>query len=73
MIRIGRINSLKIKERRPDVICLDAGESGDIFLPAKDVAAKYKQGDEIEVFVHADKGFIRLRRTLSHEVPLFSA
>jgi predicted RNA-binding protein (virulence factor B family) len=26
-----------------------------MFLPAKAVAAKYKQGDEIEVFVHADK------------------
>jgi len=55
MIRIGRINSLRIKERRPDTICLDTGESGDILLPAKDVAAKYQQGDEIEVFVHADK------------------
>jgi predicted RNA-binding protein (virulence factor B family) len=55
MIRIGRINRLRIKERRPDTVLLEAGESGDLLLPVRDVAAKYQQGDEIEVFVLADK------------------
>ncbi len=55
MIRIGRINRLRIKEKQSDTVFLDAGKSGDILLPARDVAARYQQGDEIEVFVQADK------------------
>lgn len=55
MIRIGRINRLRIKEKQFDTVFLDAGKSGDILLPARDVAARYQQGDEIEVFVQADK------------------
>jgi predicted RNA-binding protein (virulence factor B family) len=55
MIQIGRINRLKIKAIEPDGFQLDAGESGELFLPERDVPGKYREGDEIEVFVYADK------------------
>ena len=55
MIQIGKINKLRIKEIRTNTVDLDAGSFGEILLAAKDVPARSREGDEIEVFVYADK------------------
>ena len=55
MLQIGRINTLRIKGTEPHGIHLDTGGSGDILLPEKDAPARYREGQEIEVFVYLDK------------------
>ncbi len=55
MVKIGRINKLTIKTNRDDGIYLDGGKSGDILLPKKHVPDNCRPGDEIEVFVYANK------------------
>ncbi|MEA3360777.1 MAG: S1-like domain-containing RNA-binding protein [Thermodesulfobacteriota bacterium] len=62
MVEIGRINKLIIKRKRDYGVHLDGGESGDILLPKKYVPEKCQPGDEVEVFVYADREK-RLRAT----------
>ncbi len=62
MVQIGRINKLKIKRIRDYGTHLDGGESGDILMPRRDVPENSQPGDELEVFVFADKEG-RLRAT----------
>ena len=62
MVEIGRINKLTIKRVRDYGAHLDGGESGNILLPKKYVPEKCRPGDEVEVFVYADRED-RLRAT----------
>jgi len=62
MVEIGRINKLTIQRKRDYGAHLDGGESGNIFLPKKYVPKKCQPGDEVEVFVYADREE-RLRAT----------
>jgi hypothetical protein len=62
MAQIGRINKLTIKRIRDYGAHLDGGESGDILMPRRYVPEKAQPGDEVEVFVFADKEG-RLRAT----------
>lgn len=62
MAQIGKINKLTIKRIRDYGAHLDGGELGDILMPRRYVPEKAKAGDEIEVFVFADKDG-RLRAT----------
>ncbi|MBN1227369.1 MAG: GntR family transcriptional regulator [Deltaproteobacteria bacterium] len=62
MVEIGSINKLTIKRKRDYGAYLDGGESGNILLPKKYVPDKCQQGDELEVFVYADRQK-RLRAT----------
>ena len=62
MAHIGRINKLTIKRTRDYGAHLDGGESGDILLPISEVPEKCQAGDEVVVFVYADKRE-RLRAT----------
>jgi hypothetical protein len=62
MVRIGRLNTLRIKRKRDYGVHLDGGAAGDILLPGRDVPESCQVGDELEVFVYADKGG-RLRAT----------
>jgi predicted RNA-binding protein (virulence factor B family) len=55
MIQIGRINKLRITRTGEYGAHLDGGEFGDIILPKRYVPKKCRPGDEIEVFVYADK------------------
>jgi len=55
MLQIGRINKLRIKGTGTHGIHLDTGGSRDILLPEKDTPARYREGEEIEVFVYLDK------------------
>lgn len=62
MAAIGRINKLTVKRMRDYGAHLDGGDSGDILLPKKYVPKECRPGDEIEVFVYADREE-RLRAT----------
>jgi len=62
MAQIGRINKLTIKRTRDYGAHLDGGESGDILLPISEVPEGCQAGDEVIVFVYADKRE-RLRAT----------
>jgi len=62
MAQIGKINKLSIKRKLDDGAYLDGDLSGDIFLSKRDVPEKCQPGDEVEVFVYADKEE-RLRAT----------
>ncbi len=55
MAQIGQINKLIIIRILDDGACLDGGESGEIFLPLTDVPQSCRAGDELEVFVYADR------------------
>jgi len=55
MIQIGKINKLRIKSKVSGGFQLDAGEFGELLLAAKDAPVRYREGDEIEVFVYPDK------------------
>jgi predicted RNA-binding protein (virulence factor B family) len=55
MVKIGRINKLKIKRKRDYGVQLDGGESGDILLPKRYVPAKCRPGDEVDVFIYVNK------------------
>ena len=62
MAQIGKINKLTIKRKVDDGAYLDGDLSGDILLSKRDVPKNCQPGDEVEVFVYADKGE-RLRAT----------
>jgi len=55
MAQIGKINKLRIKRIRDYGAHLDGGESGDILLPIRYLPEKSQPGDEVEVFVYADR------------------
>jgi predicted RNA-binding protein (virulence factor B family) len=55
MAEIGRINTLTVKRIRDYGAHLDGGASGDIILQKKYVPKECRPGDEIEVFVYADR------------------
>jgi predicted RNA-binding protein (virulence factor B family) len=55
MAEIGRINKLTIKRKLDYGALLDGGEAGDILLPKKYVPENCQPGDEVEVFVYADR------------------
>ena len=55
MVEIGRINKLTVKRMRDYGAHLDGGDAGDILLPKKYVPKECRPGDEIEVFVYADR------------------
>jgi len=55
MVEIGKINKLRIKRNLENGVHLDGGEAGDVFLPQKYLGKNYLLGDEVEVFVFADK------------------
>ena len=62
MAQIGKINKLTIKRKLDDGAYLDGDLSGDILLSKRDVPKNCQPGDEVEVFVYADKEE-RLRAT----------
>jgi uncharacterized protein len=55
MAEIGRTNKLTVKKIRDYGAHLDGGGSGDILLPKKYVPKACRKGDEIDVFVYADR------------------
>lgn len=55
MAELGRINKLTIKRKLDYGALLDGGGSGDILLPKKYVPENCQPGDEVEVFVYADR------------------
>ena len=55
MVQIGRINTLTIKRMRDDGALLDGGKSGEILLAKRDVPKDWEPGDEVDVFVYADR------------------
>ena len=67
MAEIGRINKLTIKRMRDYGAHLNGGASEDILLPKKYVPEACKPGDEIDVFVYADKeGHLRATTQKPH-------
>lgn len=52
MINIGEFNKLKIQQQDAQLIMLDAGDSGTIPLPTKELTQEYKVGEMLEVFVY---------------------
>ncbi len=55
MAEIGRINRLTVKRMRDYGAHLDGGELGDIILPIREVPEQCQAGDEVEVFIYADR------------------
>lgn len=55
MAQLGRRNKLTVKRKLDEGAYLDGGVSGDILLPKKYVPKECGPGDEVEVFVYADK------------------
>lgn len=55
MAQLGRMNKLRVKSRGDYGAHLDGGKSGDILLPLREVPEKCRPGDELEVFVYADR------------------
>ena len=55
MIEIGRINRLKVTEKRGKNIHLDGGSLGDIPLTDRYPGAGYRPGDALDVFILVDK------------------
>lgn len=55
MAEIGRIHTLTVKTMLDYGALLDGGESGDILLLKKHVPDNCRPGDEVEVFVYADR------------------
>ena len=64
MAELGKVNRLTVKRIRDYGAHLDGGELGDILLKYNDVPENCLAGDEVEVFVYADREE-RLRATTS--------
>lgn len=54
MVRIGNYNKLKIARKVDFGVYLDAGEDGEILMPAKYLPQDKKIGDEVEALVYTD-------------------
>lgn len=54
MVRIGNYNKLKIARKVDFGVYLDAGEAGEILMPAKYLPQDKKIGDEVEALVYTD-------------------
>lgn len=70
MIKLGRINTLKVTRHVDFGVYLDGGESGEILMPAKYIDKPLEVGEETDVFVYRD-GSQRLVAT--KETPLAMA
>ncbi len=55
MVQIGKMNRLVIKGIQAYGMHLDGGTFGDILLKDADAVKKYRQGDEIDVFIYVDR------------------
>ncbi len=55
MLQIGKTNKLTIKGTQAYGFHLDGGESGDILLIKKYAPQKCRPGDDVDVFVYADR------------------
>lgn len=54
MIKLGRINTLKVTRHVDFGVYLDGGESGEILMPAKYIDKPLGVGEETDVFVYRD-------------------
>ncbi len=54
MIEYGKINSLRVKKVDGNMIALDGGELGEVFLPKKEVHGRCRVNDNVEVFLYLD-------------------
>jgi predicted RNA-binding protein (virulence factor B family)/ribosome-associated protein YbcJ (S4-like RNA binding protein) len=54
MITLGQYYSLPVGQRVDDGYMLDAGELGEVLLPARHVPEKLKTGDTVDVFLYLD-------------------
>lgn len=54
MITLGQYHSLQVGERVDAGYMLDAGELGEVLLPARHVPEKLKTGDTVDVFLYLD-------------------
>lgn len=54
MVRIGRINKLRVKATREYGALLDGGEAGEVLLPLREVPENCRPGDEVVVLVYLD-------------------
>lgn len=54
MVKIGDYNKLKIARKVDFGVYLDAGEAGEILMPAKYLPQDKKIGDEVEALVYTD-------------------
>lgn len=54
MIKLGRINTLKVTRHVDFGVYLDGGESGEILMPAKYIDKPLEVGEETDVFVYRD-------------------
>jgi len=55
MVQIGQMNRLSIKGTQVYGIHLDGGDAGDVLLRDKSAHQKYRPGEQIDVFVYADR------------------
>jgi len=55
MVEIGRINHLRVLRRCPGGVQLDGGRDGTVMLPNRHIPKGTEIGDELEVFVYANK------------------
>lgn len=55
MVEIGKINRLAVKGIQAYGLHLDGGKFGDILLRDADAVKRYRQGDEIDVFIYVDR------------------
>ena len=54
MVKLGRINTLKVTRHVDFGVYLDGGESGEILMPAKYIDKPLEVGEETDVFVYRD-------------------
>lgn len=54
MVRIGKMNTLRVARKSALGVYLDGGELGEVLLPPRDVPAHCEVGDSMEVFVYVD-------------------
>lgn len=75
MVRIGKTNTLTIKETQAYSILLDGGEAGDILLKEMSAARKLHPGDTLDAFVYVDREqrLVATTRKPSAEVGEFAA
>jgi len=55
MAEIGKINKVTVRSTQDNTILLDGGELGDIILEEKYRPGRYKAGDNVQVFIYADR------------------
>jgi predicted RNA-binding protein (virulence factor B family)/ribosome-associated protein YbcJ (S4-like RNA binding protein) len=63
MITLGQYYSLPVGQRVDDGYMLDAGELGEVLLPARHVPEKLKTGNTVDVFLYLDTDEIPVATT----------